>query len=230
MDGYLKAAFHGNMKKKHLAIIVVAQGIPQSVIDRFFSSIKESLPAYPYDILVGKSDDSVFYKTKILNRLLSANMDKYNVIIQTDIDLVIPPGLINFSYESVAEAKTTAYHHALRYVRQSEIAKLRYQKYPFSEWLKLPETFCSGCWNAMTPEVWKKSRGYNEDMSAWGYEDTEFFNRSRRLGVQWIKDKRFALVHINHPPRQKNRVSENTSAGDKYSDQTDWLKGKIILR
>jgi len=216
--------------KKDIAIIAAAQNISPETIERFKDGVRSSKPAYGYDILIGGSKEEKFFKTKILNQLIRDNLNKYNVIIQTDIDLIVPPTLINRTYEGVAYGNRTAYHHSLRYVDAKQIAGLRYDKYPFLEWVNLQSMFCSGCWNGMSVETWRRTRGYNEEMFAWGYEDTEFFHRSRRLGIQWIKRKEFALVHINHETRQKNMVKENTSVGNKYADQTDWLQGIKVLK
>jgi hypothetical protein len=164
------------MKRKDIAIIVAAQNIPKETINRFNTCIRSSNTKYSYDIKIGSSDEPVFYKTKILNRLLRECFDHYQVIIQTDIDLIIPPGLINKTFESVVNGKHTAYHHSLRYIDPKLIQDLLYKNYSFSEWVQLPSTFCSGCWNGMSCTTWKNTRGYNEKMFAWGYEDTEFFN------------------------------------------------------
>lgn len=211
------------MNKTDIAIIAVAQNISQDIIERFKSSIKSSSPKYSFDILIGTSDDKIFSKTKILNSLLRRTIDKYTVIIQTDIDLIIPPDLINETFEKTFNKDRFAYHHNLRYIEEKEIKKLDYLNYPFKKWIMLESKFCSGCWNGMSSKSWIKTKGYNEEMIKWGYEDTEFFNRSRRLGIFWIKTKSYPLVHINHQKRQTNNVSENTKIGNRYSDQTDWL-------
>lgn len=218
------------MKKKDIAIIVAAQNIPKETIERFQNSIHHSRPAYSYDIIIGSSQEERFFKTKILNRLLRENFEKYNVIIQTDIDVVVPPVLINQTYEKVNGGTRTAYHHALRYIDPKHLEGLTYEKYPFLEWVNSKSTFCSGCWNGMSCPTWRRTRGYNEEMYAWGYEDTEFFNRSRRLGIQWIKSHEFALMHINHPDRQRNMVNENIKLGNKYSDKTNWFEGSLVLQ
>lgn len=213
-----------------IGIIAIAQNIPKDIISRFTNSIKQSLPAYSYEILIGSSDDPIFCKTKILNKLLRENFHRYQVIIQTDIDVLVPSALVNQTYEAVIGGKQTAYHHSLRYIDPKEIKNLVYDKYPFKEWRNLPTSFCSGCWNGMSIESWKRSLGYNEDMIAWGAEDTEFFQRSMRLGIHWIKSNAYPLVHINHPNRQPNMAAENTQKGKLYSDKTNWFTRKLVLK
>jgi hypothetical protein len=218
------------MSIKDVAIIVVAKGIDQYAIDRFKKCVAESKPSIKYDILIGTSSDSVFYKTRILNNLLRTNFDKYNVIIQTDIDLIIPPKLIDITFSKTNKGTHTAYHHFLRYIEPIEINNKTYKEYPFRQWSKLPAKFCSGCWNGMSCDSWKKTRGYNEDINSWGGDDEELFRRSKRLGIQWIKSQELGLVHINHPPRQKNNSKQNMRFAELYSDETDWFSNKKVLK
>lgn len=217
------------MNPADIAIIVVAQNISPQIIKRFENSIKYSHPQHSYQIVIGKSDENIFYKTRILNELLRKCFDYFKVIIQTDIDLIIPPNIIDRTFEMVYQHDQQAYHHVLRYVDfPNDIRK--YSQYPFKEWIEVHPRFCSGCWNGLTPTGWKMSRGYNEDMSAWGNEDTEFYHRSMRLGIKWLKEDRFPLVHINHPPRQVDNSAKNIEIGNLYSDETDWLMRNIIKK
>lgn len=217
------------MSKADIAIIVVAKNISPRIINRFRNSVSESKPDYSYQIILGTSDEKVFFKTKILNGMLRKCLDNYKLIIQTDIDLIIPPELINHTFETINQKDKVAYHHVLRYVDFPHEVK-RYSQYPFKEWRGVKPKFCSGCWNAMTSNSWRLSKGYNEEMSAWGYEDTEFYHRAMRLGIEWLKMDRYPLVHINHEKRQPDRVKENTKRGNLFSDESDWLKGKIIKK
>lgn len=81
----------------------------------------------------------------------------------------------------------------------------------------------------MNSRTWKKSGGWNEDMIAWGYEDSEFFERSKARGIGWMIDSQFGLVHVEHPPRTKRNVEENRKAAQKYSTlNVDWLTGNLV--
>jgi hypothetical protein len=213
---------------KNIAIVVVAQNIDNSVIERFKDCVSNSRTKYSYDIMVGSSKEDKFYKTRILNETLRNVINKYDVIIQTDIDLIVPSGLIDETYERIIKRDKWAFHHNLRYIDPIEIENKKYNEYDFNKWKNYKSRFCSGCWNGMNNNTWKRTKGYNEDMYAWGFEDTEFFKRSRRLGIQWIKCFSYPLVHVNHKPRQKNLVKENMKASEKYDIKTDWLRGDII--
>jgi hypothetical protein len=215
---------------RDIAIIVVAQNISKAIIKRFKLCAEKSCRSLKFDIYIGDSKEELFYKTKILNSLLRKVVDRYSVVIQTDIDLVIPPGIIEKTFQRVMSHPDYAYHHVLRYVQEEDIQSNSYESYPWEKWRSVTPIFCSGGWNGMSSQTWLKSRGYNEKMYAWGYEDTEFYHRAKRLGIKWFKDDSFSLVHINHQPRQINRVEENTSIGDQYSDETDWIRNKIVTK
>jgi len=218
------------MKASNVCIIVAAQGISKKTIQRFKESIYNSKPTRTPTILVRSGKEKKFYKTKILNRCLRDMMPKFEYIIQTDIDLIVPPGLINQTCNALKQQPNNCYHHFLRYVDPSEIKGKRYGQYPWSEWINLKADFCSGCWNGMTSKTWKQTGGYNEQMFAWGAEDTEFYNRTRRKGIRWMNKKSFALVHINHPRRQQRRQKENFASAQLFSDETNWLTGHIVRK
>lgn len=218
------------MPKKDICIIVAAQGIPKECIKRFKNSIVESKSKYKVDIVIRGSQDKRFYKSRIINQCLRETIPNYKVIIQTDIDLVIPPRLIDKTYESLMNQPRNCFHHFLRYVDPEEVKGRHYKDYPFLRWLQLKPSFCSGCWNGMRADTWKRSGGLNEDMFGWGSEDTEFYNRSRRRGIHWINNRDFALVHINHPRRTTRRAKENFKLGNMYCDNTNWITGNIIRK
>lgn len=218
------------MKAGNVCIIVAAQGIPKKTIQRFKESVFASNPARKPIIMIKSGKEKRFYKTKILNRCLREAIPKFKVIIQTDIDLIVPPGLINKTCAALKQQPNNCYHHFLRYVDPSEIKGKKYGQFPWNKWVNLKAEFCSGCWNGMTSKMWKKSGGFNEQMFAWGAEDSEFYNRTVRKGIHWIKKKSFPLVHINHPKRQQKRARENGILGKMFSDDTDWLGGHIVRK
>jgi len=218
------------MKKKDICIIAAAQGISPKIISRFRSTIKISGSKYSYDVIVSGGADEKFYKTRIINQCLRSAIPRYKVIIQTDIDLLVPRGLLDRTFEAVMKQPNNCFHHFLRYVEASEVKGKKYKDFAWHQWLNYSSTFCSGCWNGMCSQTWEKTGGFNEEMYAWGSEDTEFYNRARRKGIRWINDRSFALVHVNHPRRQKKRSKENFEVSRLYSDKTDWLKKVIVLK
>lgn len=220
--------------KPECCVIVVAEGIEQAAIDRFSAFLRASLQgAMSIDILfsgAGEPRTGEFNKSKHLNTLLREAIDSYQIIVQTDIDLIMPPKLIPHAISCVANHKGLAYHHVLRHVEPAEIEGVEYKDFPFNEWKKRKFIYCSGCFNAMRSETWKQAKGYCEAMVEWGNEDTEFWNRSKRLGIHWMNDSNFGLVHINHPRRTRRNVEQNKQAGMKYHLKTNWLTGRLVLK
>lgn len=220
------------MSMHQCCIIVVAEGIGSEIVDRFISSVRQSNPMTDtsIEIFAGaeKAENAGFRKSAGLNYLLRKSLENYSVVIQTDIDLLVPPGLIDHSFNSVVSHERIAYHHYLRHVWPTELEGKQYEHYNFKEWQTRKGIFCSGCWNAMNGKTWKLSGGWNEDMIEWGYEDTEFLERTKARGIRWIVDSQFGLVHVNHPPRTKRNVQANRVAAAKYdSARVDWLTGKL---
>jgi hypothetical protein len=214
---------------KECCIIVIAQGVAEGVVERFVRSVHLSNPRVPTEIRIDSSAPSdPFCKAAALNHLLRETLDQYRVVIQTDIDLLIPPGLIDQSYQATLSHDKIAYHHVLRHVFPAEIEGKLYKDYDFKGWQNRKAIFCSGCWNAMNAISWKRTGGYHEEMVGWGYEDTYFLEKSKAMGVRWIVDAQFGLVHVNHPNRTKRNVAENRTVASKYEMRSDWLTGKLV--
>lgn len=208
-------------------IMAVAKNIDEDTINRFTDSIHKSSPKNEYKIhILGRDDKSEkFYKTRPLNakiRELSGNLD--DVIIQTDIDVIVPKFLIDYTYEHAI--KDEMLHNELRYIDRKEVIGISYDEYKFEEWKKLNPVFCSGCWNGMTVSNWIKSKGYNELMSEWGAEDTEFYQRCIRYGIKYVGCKDYPLVHVSHGKRTTKQPKENMEFANKYPDH-NWLKDGI---
>lgn len=207
-----------------VGIIAVAEGIDDKTIERFVSSIEKSNPSVSYTVKICKGNKSdKFYKTRHLNSALKELIPICEVIIQTDIDLIIPPGLIDEAYKRVKREPNNCYHHTLRYVEGESIQGLEYSDYPFADWLKLKWIYNSGCFNAMTSHTWKRSGGYHPDMCDWGNEDTWFMNKCKKKVIKYTCNSDFPLVHINHPPRTRKNVKHNKKIVKDSDYERDWL-------
>jgi hypothetical protein len=152
----------------------------------------------------------------------------YKVIIQSDIDLIIPPGLIDKSLEIGSQEKTCFYNHHRR-VDANKVPKFP-SEYNNMDWKRGLQMFkpedANGCWNAMTPVSWMSSGGYNEYMIEWGKEDDEFRSNAGNLfGIKFINYNKFCLLHINHPMRTKDMRKHNRGMSAKAAKEgkTNWL-------
>lgn len=211
-----------------VGIIAVAKNISIEIVDRFINSINKSLPSYEYAIHIAGKDDTndKFYKTRILNAAIRKLVNDCDVIIQSDIDLLIPPKLIDYTYNKSQSG--VMIHSSLRHIKLDDINNLKYEDYPWDKWLQQKPVFCSGCWNGMSSTNWIKSKGYNELMFEWGAEDTEFYKRCSRYGIKYEVTNDFPLVHVHHDQRTSKRPKENMELSNKYPDW-DWLADGLPL-
>lgn len=214
-----------------VGIMVVAQNIDESIKNRFKDCIGLSKPKASYDIhfLTLDNPDKNFNKSKTLNAgIKKLSKCGYKVIIQTDIDLIIPPGLIDKSLEVGSQPKICFYNHHRR-IDPNNLPKLP-NNYKDMNWSYIFQMFpfenANGCWNAMTPESWMASGGYNEYMIEWGREDDIFRTSSTEFGgIRYVADNSFCLIHVNHPPRTKDMRKHNTAMAVKAKSEgiKNWL-------
>jgi hypothetical protein len=211
---------------KEVIIVVIAQGIDQSVVDRFVRFANCSKKNKDFDIHVesGNPNEEKFYKSRLLNKCINKFKNEYKYIIQTDIDLIVPYGLVDRTLKIASGSNANMVHCLLRYIEPEEIQDLEYDKFPWETWVRKERTYCSGCWNGATVEAWKKSGGWNSHMYDWGYEDTEFRERSKRRGIRWKNIYDMPLVHVNHPNRTPRRTRDNKDTIKKFKPRHDFLK------
>jgi len=199
---------------KQVGLFVVAQNISKESIDRFRGCLEASNPTVSYDLHVLQTNDpeqkKQFNKSKLLNKGIKIlAKGQYEVLIQTDIDLIIPPEIVDHSYE-VAKSGRFCFHNDMRKVNIDNISgfpKLpsEYDKIDWTIFKKIPFIFASGCWNAMQYEYWWETGGWNEMMIEWGREDDDWRNRTRkRTTIKFQDSKKFNLIHWNHQPRTKD--------------------------
>lgn len=219
----------------HVGIVVVAYKLEDDAFDRFMLGINES--AGELDVLVKVIDDEhdIGYdlpngehhmnKSKGLNIGIKECIDNdCEVIICADVDVLTPPNLIKFTYDTV-KSNNCCFHAVVRNI-DPEHVQFDYNALPFNDWLKLPLRESSrGCWNGMTAEMWKKSGGYNEELYGWGYEDLEFHERLTSKSITLHRETQFPLVHVNHPWRKQLRRNDDNRQIAKSRDWTnyDWL-------
>ena len=153
---------------KDTIIVAVAQGIDDEVVERFVRFTNNSQKMRHFDIHVecGDPSSNKFYKTRLLNDCMKSFIKRYDYIIQTDIDLIIPFGLVDKTVR-LATNDINMVHCVLRYIDPKEIDGLSYDRFPWERWLTQKKTYCSGCWNGATSAAWKRSGGWNLDMFGW---------------------------------------------------------------
>jgi hypothetical protein len=222
---------------KQVCVMVVGQCLPQDLLDRFEACVHKSNPSVSYDVQILKTQDPSqtpmrFNKSKLLNKGIKKFCDTniYDVVIQTDIDLIVPPGLIDKSYE-VAMSGRYCYH--------ANHVRVTYQK--FKGFPSLPEEYdnmnwsifkdmkhepSNGCWNAIQSSLWWDTGGFNENCVNYSKEDDDWAKRSKIYGkIQFKVSNAWPLVHMNHPQRNINNRRHNNAVIDRAiaEGKTNWL-------
>lgn len=219
------------MSKAELAVFIVNNNIDNRITERFIASIRGGEREIPLDILIGShaNPNEVFRKTTIFNDILRQGIKEYKVMIQTDVDMFVPPGLIRHTRDVVTN-KDVCYHSEFRYTEPEEIDKLLasgYKNIPWKAILTRPCKAATGAWNGMNIKTWIRSNGFNEEIYNLGGPDTEFNLRSLKLNIKWIREKTFALSHVNHPRRSIPKQGQlNMTNAKKYSTDYNWLKNR----
>jgi hypothetical protein len=219
------------ISKSEIAIIVVNHNVDPKIQERFIWSVKGSAGKIPVDIILGRHTDknSVFRKTTILNDILRKNIDSYKYIVQTDIDMLIPPHIINNTVSKVQD-HVRCFHVNYRYVEAEEVnawMKLGYASTPWKDISKRPLFRASGSWNGMNRDCWKKSNGFCEEIFNLGGPDTEFYIRTVKNQIPWYKDDSTPLAHINHPRRSVPKQGEkNMTLAGKFKNDFNWLQNR----
>jgi hypothetical protein len=218
---------------KQVAIMAVAQNIDLEVIYRFQECIHKSDPSVTYDIhLLGankkRGKNENFNKSMMLNKGIKKLVPmRYDVIVQCDIDLIIPPNVIDYTYE-VAMKERVCCHCNHRRTDPEILPKLpeEYEKVNWDKLLKLKMEAANGCWNGIQSQYWYDTGGFNEEMIEWGREDDEWRRRSARVGKLPFNDtSKFPILHYNHPMRTKDMRKRNTQIENQCikKGKTSWL-------
>lgn len=211
-----------------IAIIAVHNRIKSSIVNRFLWAIERSEPEIAFDVFLGKhkKKNQTFFKTVILNDLLRKTIPNYDFIVQTDIDMLIPPGLIRATYQHGLYFDG-CYHANYYLVKPKEIKKCSYKNIPWEKFLKRKPQSASGSWNGMRNNMWDEIGGFCERIISLGGPDSEFYIRSKKHYVNWKIVSDFALGHVNHSRRPvKKQGKKNLKIARSYSNSYNWLKNR----
>lgn len=144
--------------------------------------------------------------------------DGCDIIVAVDIDTPIPPGLLDFTRDTLEQSPKT---HL--WVTRKDMSLEEYEKHDYAAWSAMrphgwrektfPHGYCWGSYNAMTKAAWSKIGGFDERCFGWGGEDDLLHFRAKEAGLTLLADSAWPLAHINHPYRpyrvENNRGAEN---------------------
>jgi len=220
------------MVKPKIAILAVNNNLKTNIQERFIWSLKNSEKKIPFDIFLGGHSKSTeaFRKTTIINDILRKITGSYSFIIQTDIDMLIPPNLIKITMDNL-RTNNHCYHVNFHYVESNEMDTWMAKGYgsiPWGEINNRPVFHASGSWNGMSRESWIRSNGFCEAIYYLGGPDTEFFRRSMQRGIVWMQENALPLSHINHPRRAiPKQGKKNLSIAKRYPLDYNWLYRRL---
>jgi len=195
-----------------VGLVSVAIDIEEDVKNRFKYYYEKASKNSSYDCelkIITDDKYKIFFEGEVfLNKSKAINdgvkffiENNFDIIIQVDIDCVIPKGLIDLSVEWALKGYN--FHAIVRNVDKEDLSLLETNKdyfynLPFRESSK-------GCWNAMTQTMWKESGGFNEEIKGWGYEDEEFHDRLMKKNIKIKRLSTLLLLHVNHEIRYQGR-------------------------
>jgi len=229
------------MTHKDIAFFIIAESIPDEVVNRFESCLEASKPSYNYDVYIIKGEKRTkqdqfkqFNKSKLLNGVLRKLLKKdYDVLIQTDVDVIVPPGLVDYSY-NIAMSGEKYFHNDMVRIdpeRDKDFKNLptsynnidweKYKKIMSSRWID-----AAGCWNACQKDLWLKTGGWCEEFVSWSREDDYHREVVKKFtDLEIISSHKFPLLHYNHPPRTKDNRRQNDVVRTKYRKRgfKNWL-------
>ena len=191
-----------------LGIVVVAVGNDPEIVARFESNMAVSVHSdKPYILRI--LSDECYMENGLLNKCRALNdgvrelMKSCKVVVCTDIDMLVPPGLVDYSLANVKR-------RTCLWVVSRNVAEANIYSRQWEEWMKLPLRLSGfGSWNMMLAEDWIRSGGWDERLTGWGGEDDVFKKRREQRGIHTEVCTSFSLMHVNHEPRQnKSEISK----------------------
>jgi len=211
-------------EKVPMGIVVVCQGIKEDVESRFMDALdmvddERSFLLY----MMSNRDKQQLNKSVMLNRGIRQLRHVCEIVATTDIDILLPSGLVDRTYEvSKKEGHVWATSRNIPLEELSGDCSHYFDRTGSGY----------GTWNAMDPARWYWLGGYDERMKAWGHEDTDLHKRIMEKNMRTYVIDDMLLVHVAHPPRswRKDTVGNGQNneniALSKMSGKRSFLKRK----
>ncbi len=186
-----------------IGIVVAAVGIPEEICSRFMETLKTTTPEGVVCTIVTETED--FTRSKCRNQGIRSMLGKCRVVVCVDVDMLIPPGLVQYALKTVEDGK--ALWAKCRNLELALISALHWD-----EWKSLPvRESGTGSWVAMTVADWLKTGGWDERLTGYGGEDDVLVTRREEQGITTEVTRDFPLMHVNHSDRDQ-RTTESRLA------------------
>jgi hypothetical protein len=190
------------MDNRPLGIVVAAVGISDEVRDRFKATLQKTLGYELINLHMAIKLDE-FSRAKARNDGILAALSSSRAIVCTDVDMLVPPGLVEHTRRTVADG--TAVWAKCRNLPAERAGELDWKG-----WLGLPiREDGTGSWVAMTAADWLRVGGWDERLTGHGGEDDILALRRRERGIETVELRQFPLMHVDHPPRDQRILGGN---------------------
>ncbi len=202
------------MERVQVGIIAPALGVPDETIQRFTESVHQSAPGCSYRVRIAKGlgdPEGLPNISRARNIGIRSLLDSCEVVVCADVDLLVPPGLVDQSYK-------VAMTHSCLWARAKHVRDAA-EPYPWEAWKASPiREVARGTWNAMRWQEWVRSGGWDERCRGWGGEDDALTRDISEAGIPTYREDGFPLMHVHHAHRTRRHVGENTRIGQ----PTEW--------
>jgi len=186
-----------------VGLAVGAVGIPNHIVARFRAAAEASSPRCSWRLHIQREAPEGFSRSRARNDAILKLAGNCSIIVCTDVDCLVPPGLIDFTGENVADGRAVwVLCRDVFWPFGDDVSG----PYPWEHWQTLPlRVWGTGSWVAMTTRDWFYVGGWDERLTGWGGEDDVLRVRRRQAGIQTMEVTSFPLVHVNHPPRDPDQ-------------------------
>ncbi len=177
-----------------LGIVVAAVGVCDKVVSLFVDTLHKAADVGSFELcMVTEVDD--FSRSRARNKGIVSLFAKCRTIVCTDVDMLVPPGLVTYTQHGVQLGTAL-------WAKCRNISELAARSFDWDAWVSLPiREGGTGSWVAMTVSDWLKIGGWDERLTGHGGEDDILALRRREFGIETAEVRTFPLMHVEHLPR-----------------------------
>ena len=201
-------------KKNKAVVYATVSGIEERVVKRFLEVNRHYAPWY-IDVKVHESDPGKdpFNLALAMNNGIRDYGPHYEVVMKTDVDMIISPHLMIAAYER-ARIEGCVLRSGIRYCKEDDPYLEDPENIP---WAKVAAEWkphrSSGAFFAMGSQTWLNSGGFAECCWGWGGEDNAFVEKINKMkALRLSVANLYPIIHIKHEQREwKTSLPANTA-------------------
>jgi predicted glycosyltransferase involved in capsule biosynthesis len=221
------------MKNKAI-VFATASGIEESVVKRFLDINRYYAPWY-IDVKVHTSvpTKDPYNLALAMNNAVREYSSDYEVIMKTDVDMLLSPHLMIAAYERT-RTSGFALRSWCRHCKEDDPLIQNPEEIPWSLVAGLTPKEANGTFMSMNSSTWLRSGGYAECCWGWGGEDNAFVEKVSGMFKMDIA-KLYPILHIKHEQREWKTSLPATNAKRNYKralahKNRNWFKRPLTNR